>query len=118
MARNVLKTAVLGPGPYGDIEEKIQLITEALRTYFQLVFQYDGFSRIVDPYEVGYTKRGDVILRCYQTSGGSVGARDRGWKTFRLDRMSMVDLGDENFVPIDEYYDLPPDWTVDVIQKI
>lgn len=108
----------LDPGPYGDIEEKISSIVEAIETFLLLEFDYNDLARIVEPYELGVTKDGYHLLRCYQIGGESSHKRINGWKTFRVDYMSSVEVSDVDFIASQEYYELPSEWTVKVIKKI
>jgi hypothetical protein len=108
----------LDPGPYGDVKEKISSITEAIETFLLLEFDYNDLARIVEPYELGVSKDGYHLLRCYQIGGESSHKRINGWKIFRLDYMSSVEVSDVDFIASQEYYELSPEWTHLVIKKI
>jgi len=105
-------------GPVADIESFKQEIVEGIETLFVVEFEYNGFPRVVEPYELGISKDGFTLLRGYQLSDEAKGRITEGWKLFRLDYMTFCEVGDETFVPRDEYYELPPEWTVNVIKKI
>ena len=102
----------LETGPYFDyVAIYSESITEAIEDGLLVEFDYKGFHRIVAPYELGQTVRGDYLLRGFQAAGGSFGLRVEGWKLFRLDYISYLEVSDEEFSPRADYWVLPEFWT-------
>lgn len=60
------------------------IIIAAINQTQTLELRYHGYSRVVEPYAYGRDKDGDEILRCYQTSGGSISGKHTGWKLLKI----------------------------------
>jgi len=102
----------LETGPYFDyVEIYSESLIEGIEDGLMVRFDYNGFHRIVAPYELGKTVRDDVLLRGFQIGGESFGKRVQGWKLFRLDYISALEVTDEEFSPRADYWDLPEFWT-------
>ena len=57
-----------------------------------------GQARTIEPVAYGYSKKGNPVIRAYQTSGPSLKVNEEGiplpdWRLFRLDRVN-------NFKPV------------------
>ena len=53
-----------------------------------------GNVRVIEPVAYGYSKRGNPVIRAYQTSGPSLKVNEKGvplpdWRLFRVDRVKM-----------------------------
>jgi len=73
------------------------LICRAIRERRLLLVDYGQAQRIVQPHVYGDDLAGDRLLSAYQLSGGSASGAARGWKSFRMDRVTDVTLGDASF---------------------
>lgn len=102
----------LETGPYFDyVAIYSESLTEAIEDGLLVEFDYKGFHRIVQPYELGKTIRGDILFRGFQIAGESFGRRVEAWKLFRLDYISHLEIMDEEFSPRADYWVLPELWT-------
>lgn len=70
-------------------------ICRAIHHRQRLRFYYDGGTRVVEPYAYGACETHE-LLRAYQLSGFSR-SRERGWKLFRVEEISDIELLDERF---------------------
>jgi predicted DNA-binding transcriptional regulator YafY len=73
------------------------IICEAIRERRLLVVDYAGARRVVQPHVYGDDHAGDRLLSAYQVSGGSASGEERGWKSFRMDRLTDVVVAAETF---------------------
>ena len=62
-----------------------QTACEALRSGHILELRYDGYSRMVEVHDVGFTKDDNAIMRVWQVSGGVGNREPAGWKILRVD---------------------------------
>jgi hypothetical protein len=60
-------------------------------------FQYDGGMRTVEPHAYGQSNAGNDLLRAYQLSGASRSGESSGWKLFRVDEMTGIQVSDQHF---------------------
>lgn len=66
-----------------------ETIKDAISNRKTLAFEYDGYSRVVEPYCLGYTGKNNLALRAYQTKGsGKTKVPD--WKLFRLQKIRNI----------------------------
>jgi len=79
-----------------------QLIIDAVNGRKCLELRYHGYSRIVEPHAYGRDKDGEV-LRCYQTSGGSVSGERAGWKLLKVREIFSLHLLKDIFLIRNEY---------------
>ena len=106
----------LEPGPFEDhVAIYADEIIMAIEDGVVVRFDYNGFHRVVEPYELGKTKHGFYLLRGYQFAGESFGRRMEGWKLFRLDYISYIEATSEEFFPLADYWSFPKFWTHDPI---
>ena len=73
------------------------IVCRAIRERRLLVVTYGGAQRVVQPHVYGDDHAGDRLLSAYQVSGPSASGAPRGWKSFRMDRVDDVVLGDGRF---------------------
>ncbi|UUX95560.1 hypothetical protein [Aquabacterium sp. J223] len=62
-------------------------IQSAIQNLNLLSFQYEGFSRTVEPHTYGIDGKGHYALRAYQVAGGSRSGEYVGWKIFHVGEM-------------------------------
>jgi hypothetical protein len=74
-------------------------ICDAVARQIVLELRYHSYSRLVEPYVYGVSRRGDELLRCYQVAGGSVGGERRGWKLLRVSEIASFHTTQTSFEP-------------------
>lgn len=47
---------------------------------------YPPGERLIEPYAIGFTQAGNIVVRCWQREGASASCGDEGMKLMRLDR--------------------------------
>ena len=67
-------------------------IINAIKTRTPLVIEYLPGWRHIEPYAIGFGRRGQWLIRAYQTRGVSRSAAYEGWKTFRVDRIRSIEV--------------------------
>jgi predicted DNA-binding transcriptional regulator YafY len=73
------------------------IVCRGIRERRLLTLSYGDSERVVEPYIVGDDHAGDRLLSAYQLGGGSASGQTHGWKTFRMDRITHVELTVERF---------------------
>lgn len=68
---------------------------EAMTRARVLEIRYDDFHRWVEVHAVGRTKEGNLIMRVWQTRGGSTSGEKAGWKLLRLDEVIVLGISNE-----------------------
>jgi len=63
-----------------------------------LSFNYDGYSRIVEPHTYGIDTKGHLALRAYQVKGGSESGESSGWKLFHVSEIRNLIVLSEKFL--------------------
>ena len=71
-------------------------IIKAIQNKLLVSCSYDGFPRVVEPHCLGRGDRG-LLLRCYQTGGGSSKGNIPDWRMFSVEKMENVLVLDEHF---------------------
>lgn len=69
---------------------------EALQEGKRLELTYDGYERIVEVHAVGYTANKNLVMRVYQTSGGSNSGNPLGWKLMTIHKAASISMSDED----------------------
>lgn len=82
-----------------------ELIREAIQNRFRLGFVYDGLKRIADPHAFGVTTRGFRAVQCWQSDGASQGGNLPGWRMFRIDEISQMQIIKDHFSPQEDFND-------------
>lgn len=67
------------------------IITKAIENRSTLTFDYNGSQRIVEPHAYGVSKKGEDIIRAYQSNGTI-----QGWRLFTVDKMENIYIGFPN----------------------
>jgi predicted DNA-binding transcriptional regulator YafY len=78
----------------------INTIYEAIDQRRLLSLVYNGETRTVEPYIVGYTDKNKLLLSAVQRSGGS----GNGFRSFDVEEISEVTKMDRRFRRIDPAY--------------
>jgi len=87
---NILKNVIL--------EVSMEQVTNSIKNRNIVTFYYDGDKdggqglRVIEPYCVGTSKKGNKVVRAYDLEGASHTAKTGeqplpGWRLFRLDRI-------------------------------
>lgn len=79
-------------------------ICRAIRERRLLKFDYNGQSRVVQPYCYGVSTRDSEVLRAVQVGGTSSSGRFGFGKLWTVAQMTAVRLSDETFAPDDPNY--------------
>ena len=74
-----------------------QIIIDAINSRCLLVFTYEGYPRVVEPYAYGLSQESKEMLRCFQTGGGSDSEPVVGWRLIDLDRAQFVSATNQHF---------------------
>ena len=61
-----------------------QTLIDAIRYRRLITLGYHGYSRTVEPHCLGADADGQLKLRCWQVSGGSVSGERQGWKLLNV----------------------------------
>ncbi|GIV04287.1 MAG: hypothetical protein KatS3mg015_3117 [Fimbriimonadales bacterium] len=75
-----------------------QTICAAIGSRRVLRFYYGGGPRTVEPHCYGRSRKGDELLRGYQTGGYSESRESVGWKLFHVSDISGLQLTGDSFV--------------------
>ena len=67
---------------------------DALEKKLCLELSYDGYARLVEVHAIGQTTAGNVVMRAWQVSGGSVSNEPTGWKLLRLDEAKAIAISE------------------------
>lgn len=73
----------------------IDITTSALRQNKRLTLNYGGHRRTVEVHAIGCSKKGQTVIRVWQTGGGSVSEKYIGWKLIDLEKASDIAMVDE-----------------------
>lgn len=73
-------------------------IESAIRNKQLLSFNYDGYSRIVEPHTYGTDTKGHLALRAYQVRGGSESGEYSGWKLFHVSQIVNLSVLSDHFL--------------------
>ena len=73
------------------------VICDAIRTRRLLRFVYDGYERIVEPHLYGVNSAGHEMLTAWLRPGHSRTDPQGGWRNYRLDDLSRLQMLPETF---------------------
>lgn len=77
-------------------------IVNAIENQNLLEFEYEGYSRVVEPHCYGLTTKGNEAIRAYQVEGYSSSGR-MGWKLYDLSKADNFEILDDVFETRDDY---------------
>lgn len=101
---NSLKGLVTEAAALGDVQDSIKKKSV-------IVIYYDGDDnggkgyRTIEPVCLGYSKRGNLVLRAWEREGASWSEKNKGnilpgWRLFRLDKIFTYKPTMDNFMDI------------------
>lgn len=67
----------------------------ALKQGKLLELRYDGFVRSVEVHAVGRSRKGEIVIACWQVRGGSVSNEPVGWKLMKVAEVGSAVTTDE-----------------------
>ena len=90
-------------------------VQDSIRNKKVIVIYYDGDDnggkgyRTIEPVCVGYSKKGNLVLRAWETEGSSWSAKNKnnilpGWRLFRLDKIFTYKPTMDNFTEVRPNY--------------
>lgn len=74
-----------------------QLLVTAITERKVVVLRYHGYARTVEPHCIGESAAGNLLLRCWQTGGGSVSNEPIGWKLLDVSEVHSASVSDTSF---------------------
>jgi predicted DNA-binding transcriptional regulator YafY len=75
----------------------INTLISAINERREVSFTYSGISRIVRPVAIGESRKGNVVLRCYQIKGGHI-RPGHEWDLCLIDNISSLQITNDFFV--------------------
>lgn len=96
----------------------LEEIWDAMELSELLVFEYSKTDRVVAPFVLGMSHKGNPLLRGYQLEGTSKSGKGKGWRVFQVREMSMVDGFGEFFYPEDFKFVNEYPWTYKVYKML
>jgi predicted DNA-binding transcriptional regulator YafY len=114
---NSLKGLVTEAAALGDVQDSIKKKSI-------MIIYYDGDDnggkgyRTIEPVCLGYSKRGNLVLRAWEREGASWSEKNKGnilpgWRLFRLDKIFTYKPTMDNFMDIRPYYNPNGDRSMD-----
>jgi len=73
----------------------IDISTTALRQNQRVTLNYGGHRRTVEVHAIGTSKKGQTVIRVWQTEGDSKSKEPVGWKLLKLDEATDIAIVDE-----------------------
>jgi hypothetical protein len=74
-----------------------ELFVRAIRERRILRVHYPPGERLIEPYAIGFTAAGQIVVRVWQREGVSASGDEEGLKLMRLDRFGAVEPTDIHF---------------------
>ncbi|MDZ4784859.1 MAG: hypothetical protein SGJ02_02160 [bacterium] len=71
--------------------EIVNIIAAAINTKKVLSIIYDGYGRIVEPHAIGTSTEGCILLRAFQSEGGSNHGGIPEWRLFDVSKIGRLD---------------------------
>jgi hypothetical protein len=68
----------------------VQLLREALERRCVFTFDYDDKPRVVEPHALGLNKKGEMVVRGFQTN-----CEPPAWKMFVLEKAQTISIHDD-----------------------
>jgi hypothetical protein len=77
-------------------KDMIQTLMDAIDERLEIRFTYSGYDRVAQPAAIGESRKGNVVLRCYQTEGGHV-TPGHEWDLCIVDDISSLTVTNDVF---------------------
>lgn len=74
----------------------IETLISAINERREIQFTYSGYDRVAQPAAIGESRKGNVVLRCYQTEGGHV-TPGHEWDLCLVDEISELTVTEDAF---------------------
>ena len=114
---NSLKGLVTEVAALGDVQDSIKKKSI-------IIIYYDGDDnggkgyRTIEPVCLGYSKRGNLVLRAWEREGASWSEKNKGnilpgWRLFRLDKIFTYKPTMDNFIDMRPKYNPSGDRSMD-----
>lgn len=82
-----------------------KIICEAIQNRLVIKFIYDGETRVVEPFALGYHKdTGNLVLRSYRVGGYSKSANEPPWRLFVMNNATELEITTTAAQSDREYY--------------
>ena len=72
-------------------------IKDAIERRLCIDLHYSPGNRLVEPHTLGWSSKGDVLFRAFQTEGATASGENNDWKLFRVDRINALSITDQDF---------------------
>ena len=80
-----------------QFDSRNKTIVKAINTKRVIGFYYNGGYRTAEPFCYGISRKGNDLLRAFQTGGYSESGEPVNWKLFTVEKMSNITIIDEEF---------------------
>jgi hypothetical protein len=97
---------------------KIQTILDAMDWPQIVIFHYGESDRVVAPFVVGVSSKGNPLLRGYQLEGNSRSGKGAGWRVFQIGKMEKVENHQDFFNADDFDFDEIYPWIYKVFKML
>jgi hypothetical protein len=74
-----------------------ELFVRAIRERRILRVVYPPGERLIEPYAIGFTQAGHIVVRAWQREGVSASGGEEGLKLMRLDRFTLAEPTEIHF---------------------
>jgi len=101
-----------------DSREKASTILEAMEGTQFVIFLYGESDRVVAPFALGVSSKGNPLLRGYQVEGLSLSGKGPGWRVFQIEKMERVENFEEPFYPDEFEFDGIYPWIYKVLKML
>lgn len=82
-----------------------ELIIKAITERIVIQFEYNGFTRIVEPFVFGiHKKTNNTVLRCYQIGSYSESKRTIPWRLYDISLINSLQLTNQEAKNNREFY--------------
>lgn len=79
-------------------------LTRAITDHLIIEMWYEPGPRRLEPYCLGRSAKGNLLLRAFQISGASQSGEPEHWKLLRVDRFRQLVVTDSRFDPFRPEY--------------